>query len=248
MTIYLVIFLPELPYIHRMYMVWANPMSMSYDRKIVYWWFPWQSYRIYAVYIWCWPTLSTKVHKSKALTPGLEQTHVMPSSVSFLWFWLQWWGVTLSLGVRLIGYWLVSASHIKKPKAQKFKVGARCTADEGNTHTDKAQMQVHMRFRATPRNTFQRLAFCLVWITKAFNLGWPLNLWERGKPQNKPSKKGTETCNYGLFALRRRPRILLHLREEQGVRAEQVGELLLEHGRITWVLWAPVAFRASLNE
>jgi len=30
----------------------------------------------------------------------------------------------------------------------------------------------------------------LVWITKAFNLEWLLNLWERGKPQNKPSKKG----------------------------------------------------------
>jgi len=33
----------------------------------------------------------------------------------------------------------------------------------------------------------------------------------------------------------RRPRILLYLREEQGARAEQVGELMLEHGRITWV-------------
>ena len=31
--------------------------------------------------------------------------------------------------------------------------------------------------------------FSLVWITKAFNLEWLLNLWERGKPQNKPSKK-----------------------------------------------------------
>ena len=28
---------------------------------------------------------------------------------------------------------------------------------------------------------------CLVWITKVFNLEWLLNLWERGKPQNKPS-------------------------------------------------------------
>lgn len=36
-----------------------------------------------------------------------------------------------------------------------------------------------------------------------------------------------------VFGPHRRPRILLHLKEEQGVRAEQVGELLLEHGRIT---------------
>jgi len=35
--------------------------------------------------------------------------------------------------------------------------------------------------------------FSLVWITKAFNLEWLLNLWERGKPQNKPSKKGAVT-------------------------------------------------------
>ena len=30
----------------------------------------------------------------------------------------------------------------------------------------------------------------LVCITKALNLEWLLNLWERDKPQNKPSKKG----------------------------------------------------------
>jgi hypothetical protein len=33
----------------------------------------------------------------------------------------------------------------------------------------------------------------LVWITKAFNLEWLLNLWERGIPQNKPSKKRAVT-------------------------------------------------------
>jgi len=33
----------------------------------------------------------------------------------------------------------------------------------------------------------------LVWITKAFNLEWLLNLWERGKPQNKPSEKRAVT-------------------------------------------------------
>jgi hypothetical protein len=38
--------------------------------------------------------------------------------------------------------------------------------------------------------TRARVLFSLVWITKAFNLEWLLNLWERGKPQNKPSKKG----------------------------------------------------------
>mmetsp|Transcript_6773 Transcript_6773/g.18176 ORF Transcript_6773/g.18176 Transcript_6773/m.18176 type:complete len:686 (+) Transcript_6773:251-2308(+) len=37
-----------------------------------------------------------------------------------------------------------------------------------------------------------------------------------------------------ILQILRRPRILLHLREEQGVRAEQVGELMLEHGRITY--------------
>jgi len=31
--------------------------------------------------------------------------------------------------------------------------------------------------------------FCLVWITKAYNLGWPLNLWERVKLQNKLTSK-----------------------------------------------------------
>jgi len=36
----------------------------------------------------------------------------------------------------------------------------------------------------------QTKSFSLVWITNAFNLEWLLNLWERGKPQNKPSKKG----------------------------------------------------------
>ena len=35
--------------------------------------------------------------------------------------------------------------------------------------------------------------FNLVWITKAFNLEWLLNLWERGNPQNNPSKK--KGCN-----------------------------------------------------
>jgi hypothetical protein len=34
--------------------------------------------------------------------------------------------------------------------------------------------------------------FSLVWITKAFNLEL-LNLWERGKPQNKTSKKRAVT-------------------------------------------------------
>ena len=33
----------------------------------------------------------------------------------------------------------------------------------------------------------------LVWITKAFNLEWLLNLCEQGKPQNKPSKKRAVT-------------------------------------------------------
>jgi len=39
------------------------------------------------------------------------------------------------------------------------------------------------------------LVLSLVWITKAFNLEleWLLNLWERGKPQNKPSEKGAVT-------------------------------------------------------
>lgn len=37
------------------------------------------------------------------------------------------------------------------------------------------------------------------------------------------------------LAPHRRPRILLLLREEHGLQAEQAGELILEHGRITWV-------------
>jgi len=47
----------------------------------------------------------------------------------------------------------------------------------------------------------------LVWITKAFNLEWLLNLWERGKPQNKPSKKGLWR-NWKMLTLK--------LREEVG--------------------------------
>jgi hypothetical protein len=48
-------------------------------------------------------------------------------------------------------------------------------------------------------------AACLVWITKAFNLERLLNLWERGKPQNKPSKKraGTQLENANLTDTRR---------------------------------------------
>jgi len=32
MTVYLVVFLPKIPYIHRIYMVLANPMHMLYGR------------------------------------------------------------------------------------------------------------------------------------------------------------------------------------------------------------------------
>ena len=39
-----------------------------------------------------------------------------------------------------------------------------------------------------PHTSLWLAKFSLVWITKAFNLEWLLNLSERGKPQNKPSK------------------------------------------------------------
>jgi hypothetical protein len=43
------------------------------------------------------------------------------------------------------------------------------------------------------------------WLTNAFNLEWLLNLWERGKPQNKPSEKRavTQLENANLKDMRR---------------------------------------------
>jgi hypothetical protein len=58
-------------------------------------------------------------------------------------------------------------------------------------------------------------SYSLVWITKAFNQEWLLNLWERGKPQNKPSKKRAvtrlENANLNDTRRRRQKCIKVHL-------------------------------------
>jgi hypothetical protein len=61
-----------------------------------------------------------------------------------------------------------------------FSLGPKGTH---NTWALNLQTWVHMS--NCPRREPYFSLFSLVWITKAFNLDWLLNLWERGKPQNK---------------------------------------------------------------
>jgi len=55
------------------------------------------------------------------------------------------------------------------------------------------------------RHTF-RVEFSLVWITKAFNLEWLLNLWERGNLKTNQVKKGLWR-NWKMLTLKTREKV-----------------------------------------
>jgi len=80
-TVYLVIFEPKIPYVNRIYMVLANPI---YIHRIwpYNWWFPYQKYYIYTVYIWFWPTLHISPYwtslKSVWNIPGCYHCNAKP--------------------------------------------------------------------------------------------------------------------------------------------------------------------------
>ena len=76
MTVYLVMSLPKIPYIHRIYMVLANPIQYIY----IYIWYYWQGkYQIYGhirrIYV-VWPTLKMQHEPVTGLHESLT-THLL---------------------------------------------------------------------------------------------------------------------------------------------------------------------------